>query len=95
MHCFFDLYPSIYIVLSFSLAIAALILYAKKDRRHAHPQNGASVHVLRDKFQMTELAQIGQTAHQGARIIFCCGQAKGLPAIHGKGWAPLSSVSRA
>ena len=60
----------------------------------AHPQNDASVHVLRDKLQMTELAHIGQTAHRGARIIFCRGQAEGLPAIHGQGWSPLSSVSR-
>lgn len=37
----------------------------------AHPENGASVHVLRDKLGMTEVSRLGKTAHRGPRIIFC------------------------
>jgi RimJ/RimL family protein N-acetyltransferase len=52
----------------------------------AHPENSASVHVLRDKLKMTKVSQLGKTAHRGPRIVFCRSKAEGLPKIHGKGW---------
>lgn len=54
----------------------------------AHPENRASVHVLRDKLRMTEIAHLGKTAHRGPRIVFCRNKAEGLPKIQDKKWDP-------
>ena len=54
----------------------------------AHPENRASVHLLRDKLGMTEVSRLGKTAHRGPRIIFCRQKTEGLPEVRGKGWDP-------
>jgi RimJ/RimL family protein N-acetyltransferase len=53
----------------------------------AHPDNGASVRILRDKLKMTEALRLGRTTHRGPRIVFRRCASEGLPKVHGKAWS--------
>jgi RimJ/RimL family protein N-acetyltransferase len=46
----------------------------------AHPENGASLHVLRNKLQMEEISRWAGDMHRGPRIVFCRNRSDGLPA---------------
>ena len=46
----------------------------------AHPENSASVHVLRDQLKMAVISFVERTAQRGPRLVFCRRKADGLPA---------------
>lgn len=46
----------------------------------AHPENKASVHVLRNKLKMTLMSYVEGTTQRGPRLVFCRKKADGLPA---------------
>ncbi len=47
----------------------------------AHPENAASIHILRDKLQMQEVSRWPGDAHRGPRIVFCRARNDGLPTL--------------
>lgn len=47
----------------------------------AHPENAASIHILRVKLQMQEMGRWPGDRHRGPRIVFCRNRIDGLPMI--------------
>lgn len=57
------------------------VLKLKRILALAHPENGASLHVLRDKLQMKEVGRWEGDMHRGPRVVFCRCGSDGLPAL--------------